>query len=47
MKETGTVKWFNDSKGFGFIARESGPDVLCTTAPFKAMATALCQKNSQ
>jgi len=23
-KETGTVKWFNDSKGFGFISRESG-----------------------
>jgi cold shock protein len=28
MKETGTVKWFNDSKGFGFITRESGPDVF-------------------
>lgn len=25
---TGTVKWFNDSKGFGFIERESGPDVF-------------------
>ena len=24
----GTVKWFNDSKGFGFIAQESGPDVF-------------------
>ncbi len=23
-KETGTVKWFNDQKGFGFIAPESG-----------------------
>jgi CspA family cold shock protein len=28
MRETGKVKWFNDSKGFGFITRESGPDVF-------------------
>ncbi len=28
MRETGKVKWFNDAKGFGFIARESGPDVF-------------------
>lgn len=25
---TGTVKWFNETKGFGFIAQESGPDVF-------------------
>ncbi|MFP4387631.1 MAG: cold-shock protein [Desulfococcaceae bacterium] len=24
----GTVKWFNDSKGYGFIEQESGPDVF-------------------
>ena len=24
----GTVKWFNDHKGFGFIEQESGPDVF-------------------
>lgn len=28
MKERGKVKWFNDSKGFGFISREDGPDVF-------------------
>jgi CspA family cold shock protein len=27
-RETGTVKWFNGSKGFGFIAREGGDDVF-------------------
>ncbi|GMR03191.1 MAG: cold-shock protein [Thermodesulfovibrionia bacterium] len=26
--ENGTVKWFNESKGFGFISRESGNDVF-------------------
>jgi CspA family cold shock protein len=26
--EAGTVKWFNDSKGFGFIEREEGEDVF-------------------
>jgi len=25
---SGTVKWFSDSKGFGFIAQEDGPDVF-------------------
>jgi CspA family cold shock protein len=24
----GTVKWFNDAKGFGFLAQEGGPDVF-------------------
>lgn len=31
----GTVKWFNESKGFGFIQQESGPDVF---AHFSAIA---------
>ena len=25
---TGTVKWFNDKKGFGFLSREDGDDVF-------------------
>jgi cold shock protein len=27
-RQTGTVKWFNDAKGFGFISRDSGDDVF-------------------
>ena len=27
-RHNGTVKWFNDRKGFGFIAREDGADVF-------------------
>jgi CspA family cold shock protein len=27
-RETGTVKWFDERKGFGFIARDSGGDVF-------------------
>ena len=26
--ETGTVKWFNDAKGYGFITRQNGSDVF-------------------
>jgi len=28
MRQSGTVKWFNDAKGFGFITTENGEDVF-------------------
>ncbi len=32
----GTVKWFNDSKGFGFIEQEDGPDVFVHFSEIKS-----------
>ncbi|MFN3238747.1 MAG: cold-shock protein [Pseudomonadales bacterium] len=42
-KVEGTVKWFNESKGFGFISQENGPDVFAhfsaiTGSGFKTLA---------
>ena len=34
VKTTGTVKWFNESKGYGFIEQQSGPDLF---AHFKSI----------
>ena len=32
----GTVKWFNETKGFGFIQQESGPDVFAHFSEIKS-----------
>jgi CspA family cold shock protein len=34
-KTTGTVKWFNNSKGYGFIEQENGPDVFAHFSAIK------------
>jgi CspA family cold shock protein len=33
---TGTVKWFNGSKGYGFLAQEDGPDVFVHYSAIRA-----------
>ena len=41
-RSTGTVKWFNEAKGFGYIEQKSGPDVFAhfsaiTASGFKTL----------
>lgn len=46
QKQTGTVKWFNDAKGFGFITPESGPDLFVHFRSIQARASSPSRKAS-
>jgi CspA family cold shock protein len=47
MKETGTVKWFNAAKGFGFIARATGEDVFVHFSAIEATGYRSLEEGSQ
>ena len=47
MKETGTVKWFNAAKGFGFIARSNGEDVFVHFSAIEATGYRSLEEGSQ
>jgi len=44
---TGTVKWFNPDKGFGFISQEEGPDVFVHFSAIQASGFRTLEENQQ
>jgi cold shock protein len=44
---TGTVKWFNASKGYGFIERQDGPDVFVHFTAIEAEGFRTLQEGQQ
>lgn len=46
-RETGTVKWFNASKGYGFITREAGNDIFVHYSGIKGDGYRTLQENQQ
>jgi len=45
--ETGTVKWFNDAKGYGFISRQNGDDVFVHFSAIQASGFRSLQEGQQ
>lgn len=46
-RETGTVKWFNESKGYGFITRDAGQDVFVHYSAIEQQGFRSLQENQR